>query len=80
MYVRGSEVEATDRGKVCCMVKRPVFNRTYEHFSSHMHAPSSGEEVYPGIVEGENSFTLHIPYLLFIIYIVRGGAGSCSVI
>ena len=66
MYVRGSEVEATDRGKVCCMVKRPVFNRTYEHFSSHMHAPSSGEEVYPGIVEGENSFYFAHP--IFTIY------------
>lgn len=55
MYLRGSEVNVTESGKALCMVNRPVFNRTYEHFSSHMHSPSSGEAVYPGIVRGKQS-------------------------
>lgn len=61
MYQRGAQVEATEFGKVLCMVNRPYFNRTWEHFSSHMHAPSSGEPVYPGIIEGKNSIYFSHP-------------------
>ncbi len=69
MYQRGSEVEVTQKGKALCMVKRPLFNRTYEHFSSHMHAPSSGETVYPGIVEGENSvYFMHPIFTTYYLY------------
>lgn len=61
MYQRGSEVGITNKGHALCMVNRPYFNRTWEHFSSHMHAPSCGETVYPGIVAGENSIYFSHP-------------------
>jgi hypothetical protein len=35
---------------VLAEVAVPYFNRTYRHFCSHRHTPSSGEIGYPGIV------------------------------
>ena len=32
MYQRGSEVGITNKGHALCMVNRPYFNRTWEHF------------------------------------------------
>lgn len=66
MYLRGCRVEPAGDGEILSTVHRPVFNRTWEHFSSHMHAPSAGEPVYPGIVgTGE---TLYFAHPLFTIY------------
>lgn len=66
MYLRASKTSATENGKTLCMVNRPVFNRTYEHFSSHMHAPSSGEKVYPGIIQGQGS--IYFAHPIFTTY------------
>lgn len=66
MYQRGSRVETTGNGQTLCMVRRPYFNRTWEHFCSHMHAPSLGEAVYPGIVEGKN--TIYFAHPVFTTY------------
>lgn len=69
MYLRGSKVRVTESGRALCMVNRPVFNRTYEHFSSHMHAPSAGVAVYPGIVKGEASvYFAHPIFTLYHLY------------
>ena len=40
MYDKGTLVEATDEAQFVQKVIPPVFNRTYEHFCSHLHSPS----------------------------------------
>lgn len=55
MYDCGTLVEAGANATFVQMATRPVFNRTYEHFCSHLHSPSGREEVYPAVVETENT-------------------------
>jgi len=50
MYMQGMEVEALPGAEVLTDVILPYFNRTYKHFCSHRHTPSSGKVGYPGIV------------------------------
>ena len=54
MYLRGSLVAAQKGTEVLAEVNRPYFNRTFEHFMSHKHAPSTGEAVYPGVTRKGN--------------------------
>ena len=54
MYLRGTEVSAHRGTDVLASVRRPYFNRTFEHFMSHKHAPSTGEAVYPGVTRRGN--------------------------
>ena len=49
MYLKGLEVEVAG-GEVIADVIVPYFNRTWEHYSSHRHTPSTGEVGYPGAV------------------------------
>lgn len=51
MYLRGAQVRAADGANIIAHAARPYFNRTHEHFMSHRHAPSSGEIVYPAVIE-----------------------------
>lgn len=51
MYDKGTLVEAAQDAEFVQKVIPPVFNRTYEHFCSHLHSPSGRKEEYPGIVE-----------------------------
>jgi hypothetical protein len=51
MYLEGLAVEPRAGTQVLAPVVAPYFNRTWEHFVSHRHAPSSGRPVYPGIVQ-----------------------------
>lgn len=53
MYLRGLEIELTD-GEVLADVVAPGFNRTYDHFCSHRHTPSSGKITNPGIIRRGN--------------------------
>lgn len=62
MYQRASQVEACG-GEIMALTNRPMFNRTYEHFTSHMHAPSAKEPVYPAIVRGTS--TLYFAHPIF---------------
>jgi len=50
MYLRGLEVAPVDGAEVLANVVVPYFNRTYRHFCSHRHTPSSGKIGYAGIV------------------------------
>ena len=50
MYTKGVEVAAAEGAEVLANVIEPVFYRTWEHFCSHRHAPSSGEPSYPAVV------------------------------
>ncbi|MFA9479236.1 beta-galactosidase trimerization domain-containing protein [Phycisphaerales bacterium AB-hyl4] len=51
MYQRALEVRPADNAAVLADVETPHFNRTWRHFCSHAHAPSSGQVGYPGIVQ-----------------------------
>ncbi|MFP4107097.1 MAG: alpha-amylase family protein, partial [Phycisphaerae bacterium] len=52
MYMRGSEVKLSGAEQLAG-VNRPYFNRTWQHFCSHRHTPSSGEQAYPGITRSD---------------------------
>lgn len=54
MYLRGLEVTALPGTEILAEVAVPYFNRTYRHFCSHRHTPSSGNTGYPGIVRSGN--------------------------
>ncbi|WP_273366966.1 alpha-amylase family protein [Alicyclobacillus herbarius] len=49
MYLRGLEVKPV-RAEVLAEVAVPYFNRTWQHFCSHLHTPSSGRIGYPGVL------------------------------
>lgn len=60
MYDRGTLVEAGTETVFVQKVIPPVFNRTYEHFCSHLHSPSGRREEYPGIVEtNQTAYFIH---------------------
>ncbi len=48
MYDKGTLVEATDEAVFVQKVIPPVFNRTYEHFCSHLHSPSGRKRSLSG--------------------------------
>ncbi|ENM5740421.1 beta-galactosidase trimerization domain-containing protein [Vibrio mimicus] len=54
MYQQGLEVSAISGSETLCDVVIPYFNRTWDHFCSHMHTPSSGKASYPGVVKNNN--------------------------
>ncbi len=41
-------------GQVVAYMQNPYFNRTLEHFCSHMHAPNNPENAFPGAVINGN--------------------------
>lgn len=54
MYLKGMEVAVREGAEKLIDVNVPFFNRTWEHFTSHKHTPSSGEYGYPGVVKNDN--------------------------
>ena len=50
MYLRGLEVKAARGSEILARTVQPYFNRTWEHFCSHAHTPSSGRAGPPGVV------------------------------
>lgn len=54
MYVRGLEVEAVDGTTELLQTKVPFFNRTWEHFCSHLYTPSSGKAGSPALFSTSN--------------------------
>ncbi len=69
MYVRGAQVKANDGATTIATVTRPYFNRTHEHFMSHRHAPSTGEVVYPAVIENGN--VIYFAHPIFTQYRFR---------
>lgn len=61
MYSRGALVEPTADATVLLPAIEPVFNRTWEHFCSHLHSPSSGKASYPAVVQNHNGLYLIHP-------------------
>lgn len=54
MYQKGKEVEPLAGTQVLAWTNVPYFNRTWDHFFSHRHTPSSGKRGYPGVTRNSN--------------------------
>ena len=63
MYKRGVKVMAIGRAKVLAMTVTPYFNRTWRHFCSHQHAPSSRKKGYPAAVR--NGRVIYLAHPVF---------------
>jgi hypothetical protein len=66
VYRRALEVEPQGSTEVLADVVVPYFNRTFEHYSSHRHTPSSGRTGYVGAVR--NGRTVYFAHPLFTQY------------
>lgn len=66
MYLEGLEVEPVAGAEVLAGVVAPYFNRTWEHFLSHRHAPSAGKAAYPGVVR--NGRAIYFAHPVFTQY------------
>lgn len=65
MYQRGNQVEVTD-GTILADTYIPYFNRTWEHFCSHKHTPSSHKNGYPGVVrKGDSIYFMHPVFSIY---------------
>lgn len=51
MYMKGLELQAAAGTEVLADVVVPYFNRTWQHYFSHRHTPSSGKVGYPGVLQ-----------------------------
>lgn len=60
MYLKGKLVAADTGTEVLAETTLPYFNRTWEHFTSHRHAPSSGRRGYPAVLrKGRAIYFMH---------------------
>ncbi len=66
MYRGGLAVTAGPDTQVLADTYFPYFNRSYAHFHSHLHAPSSGEVGGPAIVQSRN--TIYFSHPVFELY------------
>jgi len=66
MYEKGMQVEALADSEILADVVVPYFNRTYQHFCSHRHTPSSGEVKYPAIIQ--NGSVIYFAHPIFTQY------------
>jgi hypothetical protein len=67
MYLKGVEVEPLPGSTILADTLTPYFNRTYQHFCSHRHTPSSGKTGYPGIVYNSKN-VLYFAHPIFTQY------------
>jgi hypothetical protein len=67
IYLKGMQIEPLPGSTVLAETLIPYFNRTYQHFCSHRHTPSTGKIGYPGIVyNGKN--VLYFAHPIFTQY------------
>lgn len=69
MYEDAMNVTATT-GKSTAIIDKPYFNRTIEHFCSHLHTPASGEKYCDAVVMTEN--TAYFSHKVFYEYYMHG--------
>ncbi|MBE6791791.1 MAG: beta-galactosidase [Ruminococcaceae bacterium] len=69
MRCNSYNIEVTD-GEVYAFCQNPYFNRTREHFCSHMHAPNNTESSYPAVVIKDN--IAYIGWDIFTAYAAHG--------
>lgn len=60
MYMKGMALSLLN-GECLANTMIPYFNRTWEHYCSHRHTPSSGLEGKPGIIRNGNVITFSHP-------------------
>uniref|UniRef100_N2BFR4 Beta-galactosidase trimerisation domain-containing protein n=1 Tax=Eubacterium plexicaudatum ASF492 TaxID=1235802 RepID=N2BFR4_9FIRM len=65
MYLQGEQVEEAG-GTVVADTYIPYFNRTWQHFCSHRHTPSSHQKGYPAVIK--NNDCIYFMHPLFSIY------------
>lgn len=66
MYLKGLEVEPLAGSEVLADCVIPYFNRTWDHYSSHKHTPSSGKVGYAGVVR--NGRSIYFAHPIFTQY------------
>lgn len=66
MYMKGLEVEAEANTEVLINTISSYFDRTWEHFCSHQHTPSSGKVDYPAVVK--NGDVIYFSHAIFTQY------------
>ena len=66
MYLRGLEVAPLPGAEVLARTVVPYFERSYRHFCSHRHTPSSGERGYPAAVR--NGRVIYLAHPVFTQY------------
>jgi hypothetical protein len=60
MYLKGKQVEPLAGTTVLVETDVPYFNRTWDHFFSHRHTPSTGKPGYPGVLQnGRAIYFMH---------------------
>lgn len=69
MYLKGLEVAAADGGEVLLDTVASYFDRTWEHFCSHRHTPSSGRVDYPAVVRCSGS--IYFAHPVFTQYYIN---------
>lgn len=69
MYLKAIQVALTT-GTELLKVNTPYFNRTWEHFTSHRHTPSSKMYGYPGVVKNDN--VIYFSHPVFRSYQTHG--------
>ncbi len=66
MYMRGLPVKETTGGKVLAYSISSYFDRTYEHFCSHLQTPSSGKQNAPAVIATDK--TIYFAHPVFTNY------------
>ncbi|MFM7171864.1 MAG: beta-galactosidase trimerization domain-containing protein, partial [Caldilinea sp.] len=61
MYIRGLDIQALPESSVLASIVPSYFDRTWEHFCSHRHTPSSGQPGNPAVVRTENTIYFSSP-------------------
>ncbi len=69
IYEDAMKVKVTT-GKSTAMIDKPYFNRSAEHFCSHLHTPYSGEKYGDAVVLTEN--TAYFAHKVFLEYYKHG--------
>lgn len=63
VYEQGSQVAAKAGSQTLANTIGSTFNRTWEHYCSHRHSPSTGEVLGPAIVKNGNTIYMAHPHL-----------------
>ena len=67
MYSQARQVELTD-GEGLADVWDPYFNKTWEHYCSHQHAPYDKVNGFPGIVLNKDKNIIYFAHKIFQLY------------
>ncbi len=69
MYLRSEQVKPTS-GRQLAGIRNPYFNRTWEHFCSHQHAPAAEVSGYAAAIKKDS--ILYLAHPIFSIYSAQG--------